>query len=226
MKLCEKIAKYGPIYTKTYADYLSKIKVKSHVGTVPDLKVAKLIKTFDDPTLFLDSDIHMDHMVKASRGSGFVLDLATVKTAVQVRAILRDWSVRLTRKGLPCEFFIEEKITGAVYGKTGTAVDYKFFCFHGKPHFFLCRDGMSNRNFYDLDYRPIKLSGNQLPRIDLSAMIRVAETLSAPFPFVRIDLYNGVDGVYFGEYTFHVNAGKQEFDDATETALGSLWHCA
>jgi hypothetical protein len=221
--LCEKIAQFGPVYTKQYGDYLNKIQVKSHVSLVPEVKVAKLIKTFTDPAMFLESDINGDHILKASRGSGFILDLATVKTAAQVHTILRDWTARLTGKGLPCEFLIEEKITDAVYGKTGTAVDYKFFCFHGKPHFFLCRDGMDNRNFYYIDYRPLKLTGKQLPRIDLTPMIRVAETLSAPFPFVRIDLYNGVDGVYFGEYTFHVNAGKQEFDVATERALGALW---
>jgi hypothetical protein len=57
----------------------------------------------------------------------------------------------------------------------------------------------------------------------LAPMIAYAKLLSAPFPFVRIDLYNGTDGVYFGEYTFHVNAGKQEFDAATERRLGAYW---
>ncbi|GAA3268531.1 hypothetical protein GCM10020258_39990 [Sphingomonas yabuuchiae] len=30
----------------------------------------------------------------------------------------------------------------------------------------------------------------------------MAEALSAPFPFVRVDLYDGDDGIYFGELTF------------------------
>ena len=33
-------------------------------------------------------------------------------------------------------------------------------------------------------------------------MIDAARALSAPFDFVRVDLYDGADGIYFGELTF------------------------
>ena len=33
-------------------------------------------------------------------------------------------------------------------------------------------------------------------------MVAAARALSAPFAFVRVDLYDGTDGVYFGELTF------------------------
>ena len=165
-----------------------------------------------------------NHILKAHRGSGLLLDLKTVKTVEEVRSHMNRWIQKLKQlKVTTPEFLIEEKIHDAVFGKTGNAVDYKFFCFHGKPAFFLCRFN-SNRNFYDLDYKPIKLQGGkQLPPIDLAPMLEIARQLSTPFPFVRIDLYHGVDGVYFGEYTFHVNAGHREFDAATELQLGKLW---
>ena len=224
MKLCEKIGKYGPLLSTEYADYLNKISVKTHVPTiVPDVKIAKLVKVVDHPSLFLPSDIHPDHILKAHRGSGLLLDLATVTEVNTVRKMMTKWADLLIARGIKPNFLIEEKITDTIHGKTGAAVDYKFFCFHGKPQFFLCRDGMSNRNFYYLDYTPIKLSGKKVPPVDLTEMIRISEALSAPFSFVRIDLYNGTEGVYFGEYTFHVNAGKQEFSDAIELKLGALW---
>jgi hypothetical protein len=36
----------------------------------------------------------------------------------------------------------------------------------------------------------------------LKTMISAARALAAPFEYVRVDLYNGLDGVFFGEMTF------------------------
>lgn len=223
MRLHEKIAQ-GPVLTKIHADYMSKINVKTSVPVIaPTVKVAKLITTFKSPEEFTTSHLNPNHILKASRGSGFLVDLAKVSTVEEARTHMRSWTNALHKMNKPVEFLIEEKIVDAVFGSTGQAADYKFFCFNGKPHFFLCRfDG--NRNFYDLNYKPIKLQGTkQLPRIDLAPMIEIARQLSAPFPFVRIDLYHGADGVYFGEYTFNVNGGHREFNDALEREFGKLW---
>lgn len=224
MKLCEKIAKYGPSLTKLHGDCLNKILAKTHVqALVPTLKVARLVKTFTSPSEFLDTDICSDHILKASRGSGLCYDLAGCKRLPEIRLLLKSWIESLRRIGHPPEFLIEEKINDAVYGPTGSAVDYKFFCFHGVPHFFLVRHN-GHRNFYYTDMSPLKLDGGpQLPNIDLAPMLSAAAALSTPFPFVRIDLYNGVDGIYFGEYTFHVRAGAQEFSDTLEQKFGTLW---
>ena len=44
-------------------------------------------------------------------------------------------------------------------------------------------------------------------------MVRMAEKLASPFPFVRVDLYN-IDGqIYFGEMTFTPAKGTLIFDD-------------
>jgi len=220
--LFQKIRKEGPILSKTYAAYLNKIKAKSIVQDISNVKVAKLVKIFSTYKEFSANDIYPHHLLKASRGSGFCMDLANV-CVENVHKKIKEWTNRLQSKNLPVEFLIEEKLEDAVYGRTGTAVDYKFFCFHGKPAFFLCRDG-KNRNFYDLEYKPIKLeSEKELQHIDLTEMIRIASELSRPFPFVRIDLYNCRDGVYFGEYTFHCCEGQQEFSMDIEMMFGALW---
>jgi hypothetical protein len=220
--LFEKIKKEGPKLSKLHANYLNKIQAKSiAVAASPAVKVAKLIKTFNNSSDFNASDLNHMHIVKASRGSGYCLDLSGVSGASGVQKTLKAWKLRFSKE--PVEFLIETKLDDAVYGLTGTAVDYKFFCFHGKPAYFLCRDG-KNRNFYDLDYKPLKLESDaELDHIDLAPMIRIAEELSAPFQFVRIDLYNCKDGVYFGEYTFHCREGKQEFPMELELYFGSLW---
>lgn len=94
-------------------------------------------------------------------------------------------------------------------------VDYKIYCFHGKARYILCCVGREagHTKFYFFDknwnFCPITHDGLEapadftLPRPrGLEKMLRCAETLSEPFPFVRADLYE-VDGkVYFGELTF------------------------
>jgi hypothetical protein len=219
--LFEKIRIEGPILSRKYANYLNKIQAKTIVEA-KSIKVAKLIKTFRDPNELVVDDLNPRHLLKASRGSGFCMDLSGARLS-NTRKTLNEWKRMLQQKDLPVEFLIEEKLNDAVYGITGKSVDYKFFCFHGKPAYFLCRDG-NNRNFYDLSYNPLKLeSVAELDRIDLNPMIHIAEELSAPFPFVRIDLYNCNDGVYFGEYTFHCREGKQEFSMELELYFGSMW---
>ena len=221
--LFEKIRREGPALTKRHANYLNKIQAKS-IATkdAPTVKVSTLIKTFKDPDQFIADDLNSVHILKATRGSGFCMDLSGASVS-SVRRTLNHWKQLLIQKKLPVEFLIETKLDDKVYGITGTAVDYKFFCFHGSPEYFLCRDG-TNRNFYDLTYKPLKLESTaELEKIDLTCMIEIAKQLSAPFPFVRIDLYNCKDGVYFGEYTFHCREGKQEFPIDLELYFGSLW---
>jgi hypothetical protein len=221
LPLYRKIQIEGPKLTVAHANYLNKIQIKEKLGA-EGVRVAKLVRTFKSPTEFFSGDLNPAHILKASRGSGYTLDLAKTK-AEHARTEMLRWKRELQASGKPVEFLIEEKINDAVFGVTGNAVDYKFFCFHGEPKFFLCRFA-GNRNFYNLDWTPIKCGSRAaLPQIDLEPMIELARRLSAPFPFVRIDLYNAVDGIYFGEYTFHVNAGKKEFSDELEAIYGSYW---
>lgn len=99
---------------------------------------------------------------------------------------------------------------------SGGLVDYKIWCFNGRPHSILTCSDRSNNSValgaYDLNWNRLEdalipskdyPAGGLLPRPDnLTEMIEIAEKLSKPFPEVRVDLYD-VDGrVYFGELTF------------------------
>ena len=58
----------------------------------------------------------------------------------------------------------------------------------------------------------------------LDLMLKLAKKLSKPFEFVRIDFYIGEnDLIYFSEFTFTPNAGKQVFTKDVEYMLGKLW---
>jgi hypothetical protein len=99
--------------------------------------------------------------------------------------------------------------------------DYKIMCFNGNvDNIMVCTGRFSADGvkffFFDKDWNFLRYDkGDELLPDDftlekpknLDEMIEVAAKLAAPFPFVRIDLYN-IDGrVYFGEITLSPQSG-------------------
>lgn len=114
--------------------------------------------------------------------------------------------------------------------------DYKFFCFNGKVEYFKIdydRYTHHTANYYNregvlLDFEetgfPINDSKPSLP-YNLSEMIKVAESLSKEFPFVRVDLYNTNGEIYFGELTFYPGSGYSGFTpDSADIDLGKYFN--
>jgi hypothetical protein len=104
--------------------------------------------------------------------------------------------------------------------------DYKFHCFHGKIGFIqvdIDRFQSHKRNMYDVNWnllpfnwcnfkdgKPKLENGNPIRKPSrLKEMITIAEKLSDSFRYVRIDLYELNDKVYFGEVTFHPCSGAK-----------------
>lgn len=100
--------------------------------------------------------------------------------------------------------------------------DYKFFCYGGKAKYIIVdvdRYIGHKRNFYDRDWNNLHITSDcpacdrEIPRPEnLDEMLRVAETLSADFPYVRVDLYSVGGRVYFGELTFYPWSGYVKYN--------------
>ncbi len=127
---------------------------------------------------------------------------------------------------IPRRVFAEKILEGAEPFK-----DYRLFCFDGKCKLVMVNTGMVtnegehahhgvSRTFYNSQYEPISditIKGDvpcttffEKPS-NWDEMVDVAEKLSTPFPFVRIDLYN-IDGtIYLSEMTFLPNGGTNFF---------------
>lgn len=108
--------------------------------------------------------------------------------------------------------------------------DYKFFCFNGESKFlyiaserFKKKGTPPNFDFFDLNlvrlpfnskrHRHAFKPGEQYPVIPgFNRMIEIANKLSKGFPFVRVDLYNILGKIYFGEMTFYHEDGLDPLD--------------
>ena len=141
-------------------------------------------------------------------------------------AVMRSWLKRkpwlgyaeLQYKDVPAKLLVERFLEG----KNGLfPEDYKLYCFHGKPTAILYMQNRESERmrvgFFDTEWKYLGKPEKQyltftrenmpLAPASLSTMLRAAEALSAPFPFVRMDFYD-LDGIaVFGEMTFSPAAG-------------------
>ena len=113
-------------------------------------------------------------------------------------------------------------------------VDYKFFCFNGKVHYVygICdrKVGVSAQlGIYDKDFCKLDVDRCDerhqevaLPKPpNYETMVEVAERLSEGFPHVRVDLYNVMGQIYFGELTFYDGSGYMKFSpDSFDFEMG------
>ena len=126
----------------------------------------------------------------------------------------REYQYRNIKPMILCEKFISDN--------GNIPMDYKIYCFNGKPDVILvCKDRFSRNThrasylYYDQDWNfvPLNKGDDEIddPKIERpknwEKMLEIAQILSKDFIFARIDLYN-IDGtIYFGEITLSPNSG-------------------
>lgn len=113
-------------------------------------------------------------------------------------------------------------------------VDYKFFCFYGKPYCLYVINGRKlgeeiklgifdmefNQSQYFRDDENIMTSAPVKP-VNFEKMVKISENLSEVFPHVRVDLYNVNGTIIFGELTFFDGSGYQSYKpDEYDFVLG------
>jgi len=124
------------------------------------------------------------------------------------------------RRIRPC--ILAEELLPADTAFSSSMVDYKMWCFNGKPSFCLvCSNRDIKRhtrdlNVYDLSkweshpeyFIEEERNNRSIPRPEnLEELVQCAAVLAAGFKEVRVDLYSVKGKVYFGEMTFTSDAG-------------------
>lgn len=128
-------------------------------------------------------------------------------------------------KSIPKKIIAEQLLVDDSF-KFSSLIDYKIFCFNGKPHFVWACFNRTKDHVYvethglDWSFHPecsvfnnqYRDGGGQLPKPkNLDQMLSIAGSLSEGFPQVRVDLYNIKGKVYFGELTFTSDGGYNNF---------------
>ena len=112
--------------------------------------------------------------------------------------------------------------------------DYKFFCFNGEPEYCqVIRNRTKNEtiDFFDKNWihqdfcglNPAVRCGGFVDKpINYDEMLSIASNLSQGIPFLRVDLYNVMGKIYFGELTFYPASGLGRFTpEVWDFILGS-----
>lgn len=117
---------------------------------------------------------------------------------------------------------IEPKVFAEAY-LGDDIIDYKFYCFNGKPMFLYCGQGLTadhtlKIDFYDLNWNLMPFYRTDYQRLgqiekpeNLSTMIKISRKLSENVPFVRVDLFEVESKVYFSEFTLYPASGYMPF---------------
>ena len=230
----------NPLVTKCADKYLVREYIKE-CGFEGILN--ELYYVWNKPEEIKWEDLPDSFVIKCNHGCGFNLlcpDKATMdKDAVlrQIRLWYNDefWQLlaELQYKKIPkkiiCEKYLGDDLP-----------DYKIYCFNGVPLYILVcvgrysntSNGTLNKNkpkflFFDTEWKlcPLNRDSQNCTPDEIVAkpegfeeMLAIAEKLSQPFPFVRVDLYNQNGRIYFGELTF-TPAAALDKDRLPETDL-------
>jgi len=129
----------------------------------------------------------------------------------------REWPYKYVRPRIIAEKYIADK---NLCNEKNELVDYKLYCFNGKPEFGYVSQGLENHktariSYVTLDWQQADFRRNdfasfeQLPPKpkNLEKMLELAKILSDGTKFLRVDFYEIDEKIYFGELTFFPGSG-------------------
>ncbi|GAE95212.1 glycosyltransferase [Gracilibacillus boraciitolerans JCM 21714] len=128
-----------------------------------------------------------------------------------------EWPYKDIKPRIIVEKFLTDKGT--------VPMDYKLFCINGYVEFIVVdedRFGEHKQTLYDKGWNKLGVkmtyenSKNNIEKPkSFDDMLDVAEKLSKPFPFARIDFYEVKEKLVFGEITFYPKSGCINFSPST-----------
>lgn len=218
-----------------YTAYSDKFEVKIYIREVlGEEYVIPTIGIWDNPDEIDFSKLPEKFVLKPTHNSSVGRCICTDKSKLDINNakaglkkalaknyyhVWREWPYKNIKPRIIGEEFIQNA--------NGTPiVDYKFYCFGGKPLYFMYSVGEAHHHVrnckFDMKYNNIDylfkkkraLSDDEikLPK-NLDEMIAIVEKLCVGYPHIRVDLYN-VDGhIYFGEMTFYTGDGFINIDN-------------
>lgn len=214
-------------HKEEYTGLVNKIEAKDLVGKRIGIQhIVPLYGKWENA-----SDIEFDRLpnqfvLKCNHDQGSVI-IVENKNTINEKEIIRTLNYKLKQNAYySTREYPYKNIKPMVFAEKylgSNIIDYKFYCFNGEPKFLYCGQGLTEDHslkidFYDLDWNLMpfyrtdyKRLGNIPKPIHLEEMICIAKKLSENIPFVRIDLFEVDDKVYFSEFTLCPASGYMPF---------------
>lgn len=211
-------------YTEMADKYEAKKYVGGIIGTDHIIPTLGVWKSFDDIDF---TNLPNQFVLKCTHDSGglvickdkdcFDYDEARRKIEASLKNNYfyygREWPYKNIEPRIIAEQFMDQ------HESTGL-IDYKFYCFDGRPQFlYVSKDlydhskatvtfldlNWSKMPFERIDYKPTTTIPDRPSKFD--EMVEISRKLSTGHKFLRVDLYQINDIVYFSELTFHPASG-------------------
>ena len=229
-----------PLYDVYAVKHLAHYFVKAHA--IEGLKVARHLKVVSriEPSDFVD--LPDSFLIKSSFGSG-LNEVVICKSDLNVQKVCDKFNYRSSKiknarnESSKNNVIIFEDFIGNP--EAGTPNDYKFHCFNSDDGSFSCfiqvdsdRFGDHRQTIFDETFTPIEMQFARQIRHEktperpeaLGDMLRIARELSSGFDYIRVDLFDTDEGIFFGEMTpYHQGAMAPISPREWEERLGQLW---
>lgn|SRR5690606_38690256 len=243
-KVCwKKVHDRNPLMARAADKYEVRNLVKELLGEGEANNILiPLLYVTNDPETIPFENFDCEYIIKANHGSG-------TNIIVSDRNIDRGEIIKECKKWLRMKYgifkhewayenidvqIIIEKLIRDKDGKL--PVDYKFHMFHGRCEMIQVNQGL----FSDKDNRTLNMLSPEWKKLDvfwefppaeyinkpfqLDKMLALAEKLSKPFDYIRVDLYCVDEHIYFGELTNYPTSGMAKILPASfDFEMGEKW---
>ena len=211
----------------SYAPYADKYEVRSYVAqTVGEKYLNPVLGVYDDPKQIPYDGLPNQFVLKCTHASGYnmivknkaELDFERSNKRLKMWLSRNYYTVGRERnyKNIKPRVMVDSYID-----HDGALAEYKVFCFYGKPRLVdvnLFTENGRRTGIFTPDWEALPMTlgyeaCRELPEkpAQLEELLNVASALSAPFPFVRIDLYLNREKILFSEMTFTSGGGLVHF---------------
>ncbi len=216
------------LYSKNSLRHLvvDRLKVRDYViQRSSDVKLVPILWSGTEFDLNVYDSLPREFVIKGNHGSQMVVivdkeHLDYISLSQKIESWMnRDYSQEGRERvyqSLDRYYVVEEKLSSL----HPTPPDFKFFCFEGKvemvqvdlDRFSRHTRNLYDRNFKELDVKLHREKGNAIEKpSSFGKAVKIAESLSPEFSFIRVDLYLIGDDVFFGELTNFPGNGLEKF---------------
>lgn len=213
-----------------YTMMVDKYAVRKYIADIiGEEYLIPLYGVWNNPEEIDFNELPNQFVLKCTHNSGVGLCICKDKSTLDIEKVKKELRKGLKQdyylagrewpyKNVPRKIIAEKYLTD--YDGAPSLTDYKFFCFDGKVDSVMVaherHTGDPKFYFFDRQWQLLRLNvrgQNAPPDFTLpkpkciDEMFKIAGILSKGIPFVRVDLYQSNDKVYFGEMTFFPQSG-------------------